>query len=184
MNLHFQERRQTEFIQAIKPCKRGHIGLRYANHGACVECTQIRSVINNEKNKGKPDHLVLRAQWRRKNEAYLREWSKDYISRNPKRKLIFTARASAKKKGLPFNLELSDIVIPAHCPVLGIELQRGVRGRNDNSPSIDRIIPALGYVRGNILIISWRANRIKNDASIEELAKIAAFYGGLHERLG
>jgi hypothetical protein len=173
-------RRNTKFIQASTPCKRGHIGLRYARldshgfYGACVECTKIRSQINNKKNHVR--NAPLRAKWRKENKAYLTDFAKNYFNKYPERKMFYHARAQAKKKGLPFNLELSDISIPTRCPVLGIELRRGQRGRNDNSPSLDRVIPALGYVRGNILVVSWRANRLKNNASLLELEKIADFY--------
>jgi hypothetical protein len=68
-------------------------------------------------------------------------------------------------------------VVPDKCPILGIELfisEKGV-GRTDNSPSLDRIIPSLGYVKGNIAVISQRANRIKNDATLEEITKLKAW---------
>ena len=57
--------------------------------------------------------------------------------------------------------------IPDVCPVLGIPLDQDPKGkgeRSDNSPSLDKFIPSLGYVKGNIHIISWRANHLKNDA--------------------
>lgn len=87
----------------------------------------------------------------------------------PARFLLSAAKTRAKQKGLPFNLEVSDVVVPAVCPVLGIPLAIATGACNDNSPSIDRIIPELGYVKGNIKVISRRANRIKNDATPEEL---------------
>lgn len=60
--------------------------------------------------------------------------------------------------------------IPKVCPALGIELDYNVSGyRLDNSPSLDRINNEIGYTLDNIHIISMRANRIKNDATIEEL---------------
>ena len=43
----------------------------------------------------------------------------------------------------------------------------------DNSPSIDRLIPELGYIKGNVNVISLRANIIKNNATKDELIKIA-----------
>ena len=63
----------------------------------------------------------------------------------------------------------NDISIPNKCPVLGIAIDPAVKGkRTDNSPSIDRLVPELGYVKGNIHIMSWRANRIKNNGSLED----------------
>ena len=74
----------------------------------------------------------------------------------------------AKKTGLPFDIAESDIVVPKYCPILGIELHIGTRDNRDASPSLDRLKPELGYVRGNIHVISNRANRLKTDGTIEE----------------
>jgi hypothetical protein len=76
---------------------------------------------------------------------------------------------------LPFNLSFRDIVIPELCPILGIALQRGLEGGLDNSPSLDRIVPRKGYVKGNVRVISNRANRIKSDSTPEELARILTY---------
>lgn len=67
-------------------------------------------------------------------------------------------------------------MIPSHCPILGIPLFKGKSGGEANSPSLDRIEPELGYVPGNIVVISNRANRLKSDATIDELRAIASFY--------
>lgn len=93
-----------------------------------------------------------------------------YRNRHPVRQVLWSARARAKKRGIPFALIESDIVIPTHCPVLGIPMQRSTGCKTDNSPTLDRIIPHLGYVPGNIAVISERANRIKNNATKEEIA--------------
>lgn len=81
----------------------------------------------------------------------------------------------AKVKLINFNLEISDIRIPKVCPVLGIELSFTNNHHNDSSPSVDRLIPALGYVKGNIQIISNRANRLKNNGTIEEHKKLIEY---------
>ena len=72
------------------------------------------------------------------------------------------------ESNIPFDITPEDIFIPQYCPVLGIKLQIG-NGDSDNSPSLDRIVPVSGYVRNNIQVISTRANRIKNDATLVEL---------------
>ena len=85
----------------------------------------------------------------------------------------------AKLKGLEFNLTLNDIPqIPDICPVLGIPIipNDGTSTPTDNSPSIDRIDNKKGYIKGNIRIISNRANRIKSDATIDELRKVLEDY--------
>ena len=87
----------------------------------------------------------------------------------PEKKVWNRAKQRAKSRGIPFNIEMSDITIPEVCPVLGILL---VVGDTEAAPSIDRVIPALGYVKGNVNIISNRANRIKSDATKEELERV------------
>jgi hypothetical protein len=93
--------------------------------------------------------------------------------------MVQNARVRARATGVPFTITKEDLVIPTHCPILGIPLFKGPRGGGDNSPSLDKIRPELGYVPGNIIVISNRANRLKADASIEELRDIASFYATL-----
>jgi len=83
-----------------------------------------------------------------------------------------SARVRARRGGSPFEISVSDIHIPSHCPLLGIKLQLSESKATANSPSLDNIIPSLGYVQGNIWVISRRANIIKNDASLDELKLI------------
>jgi len=99
---------------------------------------------------------------------------------NPKLRLLSSAKHRAKKENVPFNLSADDFDIPSHCPVLGIELKYniGIGGFRDNSPSLDKRIPELGYVKGNISIMSFRANRIKNNATLEEIEKIHEWLKG------
>jgi hypothetical protein len=83
--------------------------------------------------------------------------------------MLNSARCRAKKAGLPFDLKPEDIVFPECCPVLGVRLERSVGKSGPNSPSLDRIIPEKGYVKGNVAVISYRANAMKQDANIEEI---------------
>ena len=96
---------------------------------------------------------------------------------NPERDMVSRAKARAKRKGIPFTITHEDITIPEHCPVLGIKLEPGSKYcARDSSPSLDRIIPELGYVPGNVEVISNRANKLKNDATPEELRLVAEYY--------
>lgn len=95
--------------------------------------------------------------------------------REPARRMLYNARGRAAKNGVPFTITAGDIVVPAFCPILGIPLVFGDVVHSDNSPSLDRIRPALGYVPGNVQVISNRANRIKSDATPEELRIIATY---------
>jgi len=83
------------------------------------------------------------------------------------------AKKRARIKNRYFNLKIEDIPeIPKLCPILGIEIIIGIGKLSDNSPSIDRIDNKLGYIKKNIRIISYRANRIKGNTTIEEIKKI------------
>jgi len=84
--------------------------------------------------------------------------------------LYNAAKTRAKKKNIPFNIEVSDIIIPEKCPILNIKFNLNeMIKHNLNAPSLDKIIPELGYVKGNIKVISLKANLMKQNASIEEL---------------
>lgn len=80
------------------------------------------------------------------------------------------------EKNIPFSLTKEDFELPEFCPVLGIQLIRGFESGKDSSPSIDRIIPELGYIKDNIIVVSRRANGIKTNSTIEELEKVYFFY--------
>lgn len=98
---------------------------------------------------------------------------------NPAKYMWSQAKARAKEKGLEFNIEISDIEIPEFCPVFGIKLEIGGHGRgwkNDQSPTLDRIDNTKGYIKGNILVISWKANRLKSNSTQEERQILADFY--------
>nr|WP_294850063.1 hypothetical protein [uncultured Sphingomonas sp.] len=98
---------------------------------------------------------------------------------NPRRSAVYqlltAARSRARYQGVPFDLTADDIVIPKVCPILGIPLKHGKGKPTFNSPTLDKIIPALGYVPGNVAVISQRANRIKSDASIHELRSLIRY---------
>ena len=75
---------------------------------------------------------------------------------------------------------LENLELPTHCPCLGLKLKydgTGMQGfsREEGSPSLDKVYPDKGYVLGNVQIISWRANRIKNDSTPEEILQIAEY---------
>lgn len=70
--------------------------------------------------------------------------------------------------------------------MLGVRLDYALKGKSGpqpDSPSIDRIIPALGYVKGNVIVVSQRANTIKNNATPEELRRVADFYSNLMRKI-
>ena len=87
-------------------------------------------------------------------------------------------KSSAKKRNIPFHLKLTDIDqigCPMNCPVLGIRLNYNAREQEDDSPSFDRIDSTKPYSIDNVVIISWKANRLKSNATLKELKMIVEF---------
>lgn len=93
----------------------------------------------------------------------------NWADKNLDRRMVYRAKYSATKNGLPFNLSVEDISIPEFCPVLGLKLEKNDNKQGGNSPSLDKIIPEKGYIKGNVRVISQRANMLKSNATIEEL---------------
>ena len=114
---------------------------------------------------------------------------KAYREANKEKSMLKNARKRAKKNNIPFNIteDYLKSIYPSDmiCPVLGFEMSVGVdeNGWTDTSPSLDRIIPEKGYVQGNVVIVSMRANSIKRDATPEEIRKVADFYEKVFEQL-
>lgn len=94
-------------------------------------------------------------------------------------RIFVDKRKNARDRGVEWKLVLGDIDWPTHCPVLGMRLDYMSKGRRENSPSFDRTNPLKGYIPGNVKVISWRANRIKNDGTAAEHAAIARYMGRL-----
>ncbi len=91
---------------------------------------------------------------------------------DPRGQMLAAARGRAKKAHLPFDLLKGDITVPDFCPVfpdIRLEPQQSGGRFHNCSPSLDKMIPSLGYVKGNVMVMSWRANSIKRDATLDEL---------------
>jgi hypothetical protein len=89
-----------------------------------------------------------------------------------KRRIFRNKVHSAKATKWEWNIDFGDIEFPDVCPVLGIELDYTATRVKDNSVSFDRIDPSKGYVKGNVAIISFRANRLKSDGNKEEFRRL------------
>jgi len=103
-----------------------------------------------------------------------REWAETNIARL----MWLSAKRRAKKYNVPFGLAPEDIIIPKVCPALGMPLKRGIGSSHDASPTLDRVIPAAGYVKGNVVVISSLANRIKTNATKEQLERVLRWMKG------
>lgn len=118
------------------------------------------------------DDKAYRSEWRKRNPEKVRASQRRRYYINPERGLWRNARYRARKNNLEFTIKVSDIKIPKICPVLGIEITLPDGKRRDSSASVDRIDPTKGYTPSNTVVISWRANRMKNRWSLGELRKL------------
>ena len=121
--------------------------------------------------------LSHRAKLRRDNRAKgnmdkttLKKWNDN----NPKKRMLYSARSRAKKNNLDCNITESDIILPDVCPMLGIELYQS-KGRTGHGYSLDRIDSDKGYIKGNVQVISDRANRYKDNMSLEDAELLVKF---------
>lgn len=148
----------------------------YARNRERIREQQSRYAALNRENKKKYNQRYRsenkeqiaqqRSEYRRTNKSKLVK--KEYYKNNIDRFLLSNAKSRAKRLKLPFNLDLSDVLIPKSCPILKIPIIQET-SKKDGSPSVDRKIPSLGYTKGNVQVISWRANNLKSNATLKEL---------------
>ena len=131
----------------------------------CKECKKQLSKVYRDKNK---EERNRKRRERNSNDLeynrHLKELQKRNYWNNIEGRLLSSTKSRAKRKGIVFDLKLEDIKIPLTCPILNVKLDK-----NRYSPTIDRVIPELGYIPTNIKIVSKKANTMKNDASQSEL---------------
>jgi hypothetical protein len=93
--------------------------------------------------------------------------------------LINASKQRARLNDREHDINVEDIkaIYPADgcCPIFGLKLEFNGAGFRDSSPSIDRIDSTKGYTRDNIQVISWKANRIKGAASLQDLEMLVAY---------
>ena len=158
-----------------RDCLRQRHNSYYANPE--VKERAHRRYLENKKN---PEWRARRQQqsdsWRHKNRDRVRiNARKNYKKWLPAR-LVQLAKVRSEKKQIPFSITKDNFVIPKLCPVLGIELKQGRGHSCPNSPSLDRIVPEKGYVKGNIIVVSHKANSIKNAGTATEIGRVYRFY--------
>ena len=120
----------------------------------------------------RPSYLKKRTSDKPLRASYKKEWEKRHPDQEYTKevvKLWHAAKARASVSGIDFTIEVYDLAIPEECPILRVPLEKGTR----YAPSLDRIDSSKGYIRDNIWVISKLANRIKTDATLEELKGFA-----------
>ena len=148
--------------------------LKYAKDYREKNKEKVNSVIKDwhKRPENRERHLDYCKQYRIDNlekiVARSTKWRKD----NPEKFQFTQVKARAKKNNLAFNLVFEELKWPSICPILGIPIHRESR---DNHPSFDRVIPALGYTKGNVCIISNRANRLKQESTLEQLEALVSY---------
>jgi hypothetical protein len=150
------------------------------NKGSRITCSicntpkppnQFSYSVRGDVTSGKKDYCKRCGANEAERKRRERTWKDDAI-----KVMLMNSRQRAKRDGLEHTLTREDIVIPDRCPVLSIELKRQGRKKWVSTPSIDRIDNNKGYIPGNIVVVSIRANVLKRDATTEELRMIADFY--------
>ena len=141
----------------------------------CRKCANEKAAIQREKHRETTNQKYVKRyhsdpEFKKHRNEMSKKSSIKMRAECPERTMLYSCRSRAKEKGWEFNIEESDILIPKFCPILEIELLPGGKGTQTfNSPSIDRIDSSKGYIKGNVRVISLRANMMKNDASLEEI---------------
>jgi len=151
----------------------------------CPRCGEVKTLAEFHKNRLTPDGVqsyckpcmrLVNDEWNEAHPAGRAEIMRKHKSGTGWRATMLSrASRRAAKTGLPCSITLDDIVIPEVCPVLGIPLVYGTRHVGPDSATLDKIYPALGYVPGNVQVLSQRANQMKSDASPAELLRFAAW---------
>ena len=130
---------------------------------ACSECIEQKPI-------GMSD-ISYRRKYDMNYRDKIKEQKRESFLRNIEQTIWRRAKQRAKKCNLEFNIDPKDIIIPEYCPILEIPIECGTKDDYEYSPSLDRIDNSKGYVKGNVWIISKKANSMKNSATPEELNK-------------
>ena len=133
----------------------------------CKECREKHTIINNgqDKNYFRKLRIKVSPEYR----AEQAEIDRRSRIKNFNRAMYTAAKYRAEQRGIEFNLDIEDIIIPDKCPILECEFVYGTSDNYDYSPSLDRIDNSKGYIKGNVQVISTKANKMKNSATFEEL---------------
>lgn len=108
--------------------------------------------------------------------ACINDWIKNHYRQKPAEHMLRRARARATNAGFEFSITLEDILpLPEKCPVFGVTLRTGFMNQDPWAYSLDRVDNTKGYISGNVVVMSYKANRLKNDGTAEEHEIIAAW---------
>lgn len=110
-------------------------------------------------------------RWKDRNKDKRAKYYREYEARRPIAEKLFR---SMKSRKILFDITPNDISVENECPICGIEMRiSSRRGGSAVSPTLDKIIPNRGYVKGNIAVICKSCNSLKGKGSAEEHHRIA-----------
>lgn len=136
----------------------------------CTTCQQAKALSDFPPDRRSKDGKQSKCR------ACINEWMRVHYRKDPVWSMIRRAKTRASKEGLDFSLVAADISpLPTTCPVLGVTMRISEFAQDPCAYSLDRIDNSNGYVRGNVAVISYKANRLKNDGTAEEHEAIAAW---------
>ena len=160
----------------------GHRDRQYKPNGtrSCRECARRRERIKRlDPSYVEKKNRVWREWWSQKPKAWKQAYTRArYLRQDPKERAWRAARGRAKALGIPFTISLDQLRVKwgSVCPVF--ETAWGPGGRR---PSLDQLIPGKGYTPENTAVISMRANRLKQNASVSDLERLVTWLRGMIE---
>ena len=169
----------------------------------CPKCNEVKQVSEFSKRGDsrlglmswcKPCNREKVSKWRSVNKEkvneYQRKWNeanrdkvnskqKKYRSLNPLKirssKMLLEAKVKSIRNNVPFNIDFEyvyNLCENGKCSITGLDFEI-LNKRGPRSPSLDRIVPRLGYTKGNVRVILWALNAFKNEWSDSEIYPIA-----------
>jgi hypothetical protein len=137
--------------------------------------------------ENKEKQMERNKKYYQENKEKINKHAKQYRLENKEHWMCCTSKVRAKQKNLPFNLSTEYLkeIWPEDnkCPALGITMKKGDFCVTDHSPTLDRIIPELGYTKGNVQVVSALANRIMSDATVDQVMAVAKHYEKITKEL-
>ena len=163
-----------------KPCRRGHFSYRYTASGICAKCSSEKTATLWKAGARQKPEIRKKANdnWNASKKAA--EAKQRWKEKDPKRAWAVYATGGAKTrayvKQVPFDLtsEYVQSITPDCCPVFGTQFVfTGNKRMRPESASLDRLDPEKGYIIGNVVVISMKANTIKNAYNSTDLYAVA-----------
>jgi len=98
------------------------------------------------------------------------------------------AKRRSKKKHLPYNLSTNYLqsIFPKDfiCPILKYKMIVNKKQVGKLSPTLDRINPRLGYVKGNVEFVCMLANHMMSNANGNDLKRFSKWINNRYRREG